>query len=94
MVSDRNVKLVSYFWQTLAQDGTKLKFLTAFHPQTGGQTEVVNRTLENLLRCLIGEILKSWDLILPMAEFTYNGSANRTACLIPFKVLTSNLGNN
>jgi len=68
--------------------GTKMKFLTVFHPQTGGQTEVVNRTLGSLLRCLVGENLKTWDLILPMAKFVYNGSINKTIGLSPFEVIT------
>ena len=54
MVSDRDIKFVNYFWKTLWHKiGIKLKFLTDFHPQTDGQTEVVNRTLGNLLRCLV-----------------------------------------
>ena len=79
MVSDRDVKFISYFWKTLWHKmGTKLKFSITFHPQTDGQTEVVNRTLGNLLRCLVGKNLKTWDLVLPMAEFVYNVSVNRT----------------
>ena len=67
--------------------GTKLKFSTAFHPhpQADGQTEVINKTLGNLLRCLVGENLKTWDLILPMAEFAYNGSVNKTTFLVLLK---------
>ena len=49
---------------------------------------MVNRTLGNLLRCLVGENLKTWDLILPMAEFAYNGSVNRTTGLSPFEIIT------
>jgi len=89
MVSDRDVKFVSYFWQTLCHKmGIKLKFSTAFHPQTDGQTEIVNIILENLLRCLVGKILKTWDLILPMAVYAYNGSVNRTIDLSLFEVVT------
>jgi len=48
MVSDRDVKFVSYFSQTLWHKmGTKLKFSTAFHPQTDGQMKIVNRIIEH-----------------------------------------------
>ena len=60
MVSDKDAKFVSYFWRTLWHKmGAKLKFSTVFHPQTDGQTEIVNRILGNLLRCLVGKNLKT-----------------------------------
>ncbi|KAI0519612.1 hypothetical protein KFK09_007063 [Dendrobium nobile] len=61
--------------------GTKLQFSTTFHPQIDGQTEVVNRSLGNLLRSLVGEHIKNWDSILPTTEFAYNNSINRITCL-------------
>ena len=51
---------------------TTLKFSYAFHPQTGGQTEVVKCSLSDMLRCLIGVKQSVWDLILSTAEFAYN----------------------
>ena len=68
IVSDRDVRFMSYFWKTLWHlMGTKLKFSTAFHPQTNGQTKVVNHSLGNLLRCLVSEANQNWDSILPVA---------------------------
>ena len=64
IVFNRDVRFMSYFWKTLWHlVGTKLKFSIAFHPQT----EVVNRSLGNLLRCLVGEANRNWDSILPTA---------------------------
>ena len=88
MVSDRDVKFVSYFWQILWHKmGTKLKFSSAFYPQTDGQTEIV-KTLGNHLRHLVEKNLKTWDFILPMAEFAYNGSVNRSTGFNPFEIVT------
>ena len=67
--------------------GTKLQFSIAFHPPTDGEIEVVNRSLGNLLRCLAGENLRTWDLVLYTAEFTFNSSINRTIRMSPFEVL-------
>ena len=61
IVSDCNVRFTSHFWRTLwSMLGTKLKFSTAYHPQTDGQTEVVNRSVGNLLRSLVGDNLTNW----------------------------------
>ena len=60
--------------------GMKIKFFTAFHSHTDGQTEVVNRSLRNLLYTLIGENIGSWDLKWSIVEFAYNSFVNRTTC--------------
>jgi len=61
------------------------------HPQTDGQTEVVNRSLGNLLRCLVSDNLKSWDLKLCQAEYPHNHAVNRSTGFSPFQVVYSNL---
>ena len=78
IVSDRDVIFMSYFWRTLWH---KLKFSTAYHPQTAGQTEVVNRTIGNLLRSLIQDYQSNWDELLPIIKFAYNFSTNRSTKL-------------
>ncbi|WVZ58323.1 hypothetical protein U9M48_008604 [Paspalum notatum var. saurae] len=73
IVSDRDTKFLSYFWKTLwAKLGTKLLFSTTCHPQTDGQTEVVNRTLSTMFRAVLKKNLKLWEDCLPHVEFAYN----------------------
>ncbi len=73
IVSDRDVKFLSYFWEVLwGKLGTKLLFSTTCHPQTDGQIEVVNRTLTILLRAIVKRNLKSWEGCIPFVEFAYN----------------------
>jgi hypothetical protein len=88
IVSDHDTRFLSHFWRCLWQlSHTMLDFSSAHHPQTDGQTEVVNRSLGALLRSLVGENLKSWDLQLYQAEFTYNRSVNRSTGLSPFTII-------
>ena len=67
--------------------GIKLNFSSTYHPQSDGQTEVVNRSLGNMLRSLIGESPKHWDIVLAKANFAYNDSPNRSTGMIPFQIL-------
>ena len=88
IVSDRDVKFMSYFWKTLwGKLGTKLLFSTTCHPQTDGQTEVVNRTLSTLLRSMIKKNLREWEECLPHVEFAYNRLVHSTTQFCPFEVV-------
>ena len=88
LTSDRDVKFASHFWRTLwTRMGSKLQFSSSHHPQSDGQTKVTNRSLGNLLRSLVGDNPKHWDLTLAQAELAYNRSTNRTTCRSPFFIL-------
>ena len=55
IISDRDAKFTSRFWQALFKElDTKIHMSTAFHPQTDGQTERLNKTLEEMIRAYVG----------------------------------------
>jgi hypothetical protein len=85
IVSDRDPKFASRFWDCIWDAlGTRLRLSSAFHPQTDGQTERANRTLEQMLRMYIDPRMVDWDDHLSMAEFAVNNSANESTKYTPF----------
>ena len=58
--------LLFFFQEQFHRLGTKLSFSTANHPQTGGLTESVNRTVENVLRAFVNHKQDNWDKLLPL----------------------------
>ncbi|CAA7042010.1 unnamed protein product [Microthlaspi erraticum] len=88
IVSDRDSRFLSHFWRSLWRLlRTSLDMSSAYHPQTDGQTEVTNRALGDLLRCLVGDNIRSWDSVLCQAEFAHNHAVNRSTGFSPFRVI-------
>ena len=65
--------------------------LTAYHPQTDGQTERVNQELEQYLRLFTNERQDDWDELLPLAEFSYNNHIHSSTKQVPFYLDTGRL---
>lgn len=88
IISDRDVRFTSKFWKSLFEQlRTKLKMSTAFHPETDGQTEVMNKIVETMIRHYVSHKLDDWDRYLTHLKFAYNSSINSTTGYSPFKLL-------
>jgi reverse transcriptase-like protein/integrase-like protein/aspartyl protease/chromodomain-containing protein len=87
IVSDRDSKFTSLFWKSLwSLFGTKLKMSTANHPQTDGQTERTNRTLEQMIRPYVNEQQDNWDELLPYMEIAYNNAKQDSTGFSPYYI--------
>nr|GFC46615.1 retrotransposable element Tf2 [Tanacetum cinerariifolium] len=88
IVSDRDPCFASRFWKGLQKAwGTRLKFRTAFHPQTDSQSERTIQTLEDMLCSCALECTRNWDDYICLVEFAYNNSWHASIKCAPFEML-------
>ena len=88
IVSDRDPRFTSMFWKSLhGALGTKLKFSTAFHPQTDGQSEMTIQTVEDMLKACMINFKSSWEGHLSLMEFAYNNNFQATIGMAPCESL-------
>src|SRR5438105_399708 len=88
ITSDRGPQFIARFWEQLQESlGTKLIHSSAYHPQTSGQVERINQVLEDMLRSCVITFAKSWDECLPLVEFSYNNSYQKSLKMAPFEAL-------
>ncbi|KAG3083415.1 hypothetical protein PI125_g19753 [Phytophthora idaei] len=86
IVSDRDRKFVSKFWQHVFKSiGSKLGMTVTHRAQGDGQTEHMNRTLEEYLRCFVGPLQDDWNVHLANAGFAVNSTVNSSTKLAPFE---------
>ena len=87
IISDRKAIFTSKFWSSLCYFlDIKRRLSTAFHPQTDGQTERQNSTMEVHLRAFVNFEQNDWAKLLPMAEFVYNNAKNTSTGHTPFEL--------
>ena len=87
IVSDRDPRFVSKFWRELWKIlGSSLRMSSAYHPQTDGQTEAMNRVVEMVLRCTLhaGQEGSNWEKLLSTVEFVINNSPTQATGYTPF----------
>jgi len=77
-------KLIAAMCEIIARGGTKHRKSTAYHPQTDGQTERMNRVLEDMLRHYVSPRQDNWDDLLAPLEFAVNNAHNESIQDTPF----------
>jgi hypothetical protein len=87
VITGRDTRFTSAFWQEMTVLlGTRTVMSLSFHPQTDGQTERVNQTLETYLQHFVSVGLNDWDTLLSRAEFAHNAAVDETVRAAPFKL--------
>ncbi|KAL0423510.1 UNVERIFIED_CONTAM: Transposon Ty3-I Gag-Pol polyprotein [Sesamum radiatum] len=87
IVSDGDARFTGRFWTALFNMmGTELKFSTANHPQTDGQTERVNALVEDYLRHYVSASQRNWVDLLDVAQFSYNLHKSSATGMSPFEL--------
>jgi hypothetical protein len=88
IVTDRDIRFTSKFWKAfVAQMRVQHGMSTAFHPQSDGNTERVNRVPEDMLRHYIDPTQTDWDSLLPMVQFSINNSYHASINFVPFELV-------
>ena len=88
IISDRDKVFISHFWSEFMKlQGVQHKLSTTYHPQTDGQSEVLNRCLESYLRCMCHDNPNTWARWLPLAEYWYNTSYHTATKTTPYEIM-------
>ena len=89
LITDRGTVFTLKYWSSFCFHlHAQQNLTTAFHPQTDGQTERQNQTLETYIRMFGNDEQDDWALLLPMAEFAYNNSIHNATGYTPFFAAT------
>ncbi|TYJ52350.1 hypothetical protein B9479_007044 [Cryptococcus floricola] len=85
IISDRDAKFTSAFWQAIhSRFGTQLAMSSAYHPQTDGQSERMVRVLKEMLRSVVNYQATNWSEHLGTIEIAYNSAKQKSTNMTPF----------
>ena len=85
IVSDRDSRFTSNFWKALMNYmGVGIHMSSAFHPESDGNTERVNRVMEDMLRHVVASEHNSWHNYLGLVEFAINNAHHESIQATPF----------
>ncbi len=85
ITSDRDIKFINGVWERIRERlGIVQNLTTSSNPQSDGQAERTNKTIEQLLRSYVNEFQTNWDYFLSTAEFSYNSSYHSAINSSPF----------
>lgn len=88
LVSDRDPRFTSEVWTQLCKRfDIKRALSSAYHPQSDGQTERLNQTLEQMLRTYIQADERAWERLLPALELAYNCTSHSSTEHSPFELM-------
>ena len=92
IVSDRGPQFISQFWKEFCRIlGIKLKLSTAFHPQTDGQTEIMNQYLDQRLRPYVNYYQDNWSKMLPLMDYAQLTLPHSSIGMSPFELINGRL---
>ena len=88
IVCDRDPRFTAEFFEEIfSRLGSKLKFSTANHPQTDGQSERANRVVGDILRSFVNHRQNNWDDCLPFCEFAINDMLQESTKETSFRIV-------
>src|SRR5579863_8106000 len=88
IILDRDPRFIAHFSKELCRIlGIKQNLSTAFHPQTDGQSERTNQSLEQYLRIVCSQDQKEWSKWLPLAQYTHNSWPSSTTKKMPLELI-------
>ena len=87
IISNRDAKFTSKFWEAFCEQvGIKMKMSSAYHPQTDGQTERMNRVIIDMIRHYVDPMHNDWDEHLTAAESAINNAHQQSIGTTPFRL--------